>query len=124
MLASEIKGPKKGRPRGRLYWQLKAGVRNEALDCENYALHSARRLKINLMTEAQWSAIEQRLRQPDLVGVAAQGNSPQPVRTLPSAEHPGSEPPAPASRRDKIAEQFKSDFADTGGTNGNNITPY
>lgn len=123
-VASEIKGPKKGRPRGRLYWQLKAGVRNEALDCENYALHSARRLKINLMTETQWCAIEQRLRQPDLVGVAAQANSPQPVRTQPSAEHPGSGRPASTSRLDKIADQFKSDFADTGGTNRNNITPY
>ena len=76
------------------------------------------------MTEAQWSAIEQRLRQPDLVGVASQASSPQSVRTQPSSEHPGSEPPTSTSRLDKLAEQFKSDFSDAFRTNGNNITPY
>ena len=67
-VTSEVKAPKKGRPRNKLYWQQKSGVYNEALDCEVYALHAAYRIKINLMAEAQWQAIEERLRQPDLVG--------------------------------------------------------
>jgi phage terminase large subunit GpA-like protein len=74
-VTSEIKAPLKGRPRNKLYWQKKAGVHNEALDCEGGALHAARALKINLMTEAQWAAIEAKLRQPDLIA-AARTNSP------------------------------------------------
>jgi phage terminase large subunit GpA-like protein len=79
-VTSEIKAPLKGRPRNKIYWQRKSGVRNEALDCEVYALHAARRIKINLMTEAQWSAIEEKLRQPDLV-TAAQAATPQQTDT-------------------------------------------
>jgi phage terminase large subunit GpA-like protein len=70
-VTSEIKAPLKGRPRNKLYWQRKSGVRNEALDCEVYALHAARRIKINLMTEAHWAVIEEKLRQPDLIAQAA-----------------------------------------------------
>jgi phage terminase large subunit GpA-like protein len=66
-VTSEIKAPMKGRPRNRLYWQVKQGVRNEGLDCEVYALHAARRIKINLMSEAQWSELERALRQPQLL---------------------------------------------------------
>lgn len=69
-VTSEIKAPMKGRPRNKLYWQLKAGVRNEALDCEVYNLHASRRLKVNLMTEAQWLEIEEQIRQPDLLNTA------------------------------------------------------
>lgn len=71
-VTAEIKAPKKGRPRNKLYWQEKPGVRNEPLDCEVYALHASRspRMKVNLMSEAQWAALEQRLRQPDLIGAA------------------------------------------------------
>jgi phage terminase large subunit GpA-like protein len=58
-----------------------SGVRNEALDCEVYALHASRRIKINLMTEAQWQAIEEKLRQPDLIGAAQpSGATDTPVR--------------------------------------------
>ena len=70
-ITAEIKAPMRGKDRRRLYWQLKQGKRNESLDCEVYALHAARRLRINLMTEAQWMAIEARLRQPDLIALAA-----------------------------------------------------
>jgi phage terminase large subunit GpA-like protein len=76
-VASEVKAPMKNRPRNKLYWQVKQGVRNEGLDCEVYALHASRRMKVNLMTEAQWNAIEERIRQPDLVG---QGRQETPVR--------------------------------------------
>ncbi len=69
-VTSEIKAPQKGRPRNKLYWQVKQGVRNEALDCEVYALHAARKLRINLMSEAQWAALDLRMRQPDLIAAA------------------------------------------------------
>ena len=45
----------------------KAGKRNEALDCEVYALHAARSLKTNLMRPAHWAAFEARLRQHTLL---------------------------------------------------------
>jgi phage terminase large subunit GpA-like protein len=57
-LTSEIKGPKRGAPRHKLYWQQKSGARNEPLDCEVYALHASRAMRVHLMTEAQWQAIE------------------------------------------------------------------
>lgn len=69
-ITAEVKAPKKGAPRGKLAWQAKQGVRNEALDCEVYALHAARALRFNLFTEAQWVGREMKLRQPDLVGEA------------------------------------------------------
>lgn len=69
-VTSEIKAPMRGRPRNTIYWQVKQGARNEFLDCEVYNLHSARSLRIHLMSDAQWSAIEQRMRQPDLVAQA------------------------------------------------------
>jgi phage terminase large subunit GpA-like protein len=71
-VVSEVKAPMKNRPRNKLYWQVKQGVRNEGLDTEVYALHASRRMKVNLMTEAQWNAIEERIRQPDLVGQGRQ----------------------------------------------------
>lgn len=64
-LTSEVKAP--SRTRNRKTWQKKAGVRNEALDCEVYALHAARRLKTNLLQPAHWDAIESRLRQRSLI---------------------------------------------------------
>lgn len=72
-VTAEIKAPMKGRPRTKLYWQVKAGVANHQLDCEVYNVHASRRLKVNLMTEAQWAAIEEKLRQPDLLGGGAPG---------------------------------------------------
>jgi hypothetical protein len=59
-----------------------------------YALHAARRIKINLMTEAQWAAIEEKLRQPDLVAASARraGRAKHPSRRL----YPRT--PAPANK--------------------------
>jgi phage terminase large subunit GpA-like protein len=65
-LVSEVKAPSRLN-RNKKTWTKKAGVRNEALDAEVYALHAARSLKTNLMHEAHWSAIEQRLRQRTLI---------------------------------------------------------
>lgn len=57
-ITSEIKAPKRGAIRGEKVWQKKAGVHNEALDTEVYALHGARSLRTDIKSEAQWRAIE------------------------------------------------------------------
>lgn len=65
-LVSEVKAPSRLN-RNRKTWTKKAGVRNEALDAEVYALHAARSVKTNLMHEVHWAAIEIRLRQRTLI---------------------------------------------------------
>ncbi len=67
-LVSEIKAPHRT-VKGKKVWQKKAGVRNEALDCEVYALHAARSLKTHLMRDIHWSAFEAKLRQRTLLTV-------------------------------------------------------
>lgn len=69
-VTAEVKAPSR-RLRGRSVWQLRAGRRNEALDCEVYALHAARSLKTHILTPAQWDVIEQRIRQRDLLAAAS-----------------------------------------------------
>ena len=61
-MLSEVKAPHRS-IRGRKVWQKKSGERNEALDCEVYALHAARALKINLWSEKRWAALERELHQ-------------------------------------------------------------
>jgi phage terminase large subunit GpA-like protein len=77
-------------------------VRNEALDTEVYALHAARKLRVNLMTEAAWSAIESRLRQPGLLPGATEipreTPAPEPVTTGPIERPAVVEAPARRSR--------------------------
>lgn len=100
-VTSEVKAPMKGKPRNKIYWQVKPGVRNEPLDCEVYALHAARRIKINLMTEAQWALIEGRLLQPDLVGAAVLPGPKEEIPTSASNEPagtPAAEAAAPADQ--------------------------
>lgn len=53
-LTSEVKAPS-GRGTKRV-WQKKSGVRNEALDCEVYALHAARSLRLHLWNNSRWEA--------------------------------------------------------------------
>jgi phage terminase large subunit GpA-like protein len=74
-VTSEIKAPMRGRPRNMIYWQVKQGVRNEFLDCEVYALHAQRKLRIHLMSDAQWMSYEQKMRQPDLVAQAIEATA-------------------------------------------------
>lgn len=83
-ITAEVKVPHKTIP-GRKVWACQAGRRNEATDCEVYALHAARSLKVNLWTEARWEAEEAALRQPTLFADAARV---QPVRAPGAAVHP------------------------------------
>ena len=64
-LTSEVKAPHRSL-RGKMVWQLKSGVRNEALDCTVYALHAARAIKLHTMTQEKWDQLERKLLQADL----------------------------------------------------------
>lgn len=61
-ITSEIKAPHKT-VKNRKVWQKRSGMRNEALDCEVYALHAAMSLKLHLLKPGSWDAIEEQLRQ-------------------------------------------------------------
>lgn len=78
-LLSEIKAPEKGSRKGVKVWQRKAGKRNEALDCEGYALHAARSLRIDIYTESKWRQIEQSFLQATLFAVAPAPAEDEPV---------------------------------------------
>ena len=69
-LTAEVKVPHKS-VRGRLVWQCKSGRRNEALDCEVYALHAARSMKVNLWRAERWEVEESVITQPALFGDSA-----------------------------------------------------
>jgi phage terminase large subunit GpA-like protein len=68
-LVSEVKAPHRT-VKGKKVWQKRAGVRNEALDCEVYCLHAARSVKTHLMRDAHWAAFEHRIRQRTLLADA------------------------------------------------------
>lgn len=86
-VTAEIKAPKKGL-RGVLVWQCRSGRRNEATDCEVYALHCAIALRVNTKTPKSWDALEQRLSQRDLFtqGEPEQDVKPQEKTTRPSKQ--------------------------------------
>ena len=69
-ITSEVKAPHRSL-RGKMVWQVKSGVRNEALDCKVYALHAARSIKLHVWSDAKWEALEQRLAQADLFTASA-----------------------------------------------------
>jgi len=100
-VTAEIKAPMKGRPRGKLYWQVKQGWRNEGLDCLVYNVHASRKLRFNLYTEAQWMLREQKLRQPDLIGQAA------------TAFKPAGDTAAPLPATEPMAEVAVGDVIET-----------
>lgn len=66
-VTSEVKAPSRNL-RGARIWQLKSGRRNEALDCEVYALHAAMGKKVHTLKPKDWDAIESHLSQADLFG--------------------------------------------------------
>lgn len=75
-LTSEVKAPARDLSRGKALkkvWQKKAGKRNEFLDCEVYALHAARALRLDTYTQASWQELRTRLLQGNLF---APGESP------------------------------------------------
>jgi phage terminase large subunit GpA-like protein len=88
-VTAEIKAPSK-KHRGKLLWQNRPGKRNEALDCEVYALHAAHAMGMHKMTPAKWTAIETRLGQRTLF---TQEAAPEP------APSPTTRKPAPARKR-------------------------
>lgn len=90
-LLSEVKAPHRS-IRNRKVWQKKSGERNEALDCEVYALHAARSLKINLWGETRWRAYEEKIRQPDIFGTMVESAVPPASSTPPAVEPPQSAP--------------------------------
>lgn len=107
-ITSEIKAPSRQRG-GRKVWQLKSGVRNEALDCEVYALHAARVVKVHIKKAAQWDALEAKLKQGDLLAPAM----PEPVERT---DTPPDKPAAAAKRGTKVTiskpEGQKRSFAE------------
>lgn len=71
-LLSEVKVPSRMN-RHKKVWQKKVGQRNEALDCEVYALHAARSLGTNTMTPNKWAIYENALMQSSLFTEQADG---------------------------------------------------
>jgi phage terminase large subunit GpA-like protein len=69
-ITSEIKVPHKTQ-KNRKVWAKRASTRNEALDCEVYALHSAMSLKLHLLKPSHWDAIEEQLRQKQIFAEAS-----------------------------------------------------
>lgn len=67
-ITSEVKVPSSHS--AKRVWQKKSGVRNEALDCEVYALHAARSLKLHLWNAAKWDLERQKQLQMDLIEAA------------------------------------------------------
>lgn len=63
--SSEVKAPSKSL-RGVKVWTKRSGRRNEALDCEVYALHASMARNVHTKTPRQWDGIEQLLAQNDL----------------------------------------------------------
>lgn len=78
-LTNEVLAPHPRNP-SKMVWQKKAGRRNEALDCEVYALHAARSLKTHLLKDSEWDQLEQQLLQPTLFAPAEQPVAPLPKR--------------------------------------------
>lgn len=91
-ITSEVKIPTRN---GDEAWTLRAGRRNEMLDCEVGNLHLARSLRLHAMTEGYWRDLEHRIRQPLL---AMQHTQPEDSQ-LPITTPPPSRLPVPAGPR-------------------------
>lgn len=68
-LTAEVKAPARdlnGRKKMKKVWQRKAGKPNEFLDCEVYALHAARALRMDTYTSAHWTVLRERFLQGQL----------------------------------------------------------
>ena len=68
-------------------------MRNEALDCEVYALHAARSLKIHLYKESHWAMLEDAVRQKDIFEAPSAVPAAQPVAASAPAQPQASKKP-------------------------------
>lgn len=100
-LLSEIKVPSRMNKHKKV-WQKKVGVRNEALDCEVYALHAARALGVHTMSAAKWAMYENALLQPVLF--EEKTAKPETAGTVPA------EPTAYTANRRKRGGNFATNF--------------
>lgn len=92
---AEVKAPHRTM-RNKMVYQLKAGKRNEALDCEVYAMHAARAVRVHLLTDKHWTAIEDQLLQNDLF----QAEQPKDKPEQPTAKPAAKPQPVPAEDGD------------------------
>lgn len=102
-LLSEIKVPSRLNKHKKV-WQKKVGVRNEALDCEVYALHAARSLGTHSMSANKWALYEQALLQAELFAPAEPEK--QPENPIVETQH-GYAAVRPKRKRGNFATDFK-----------------
>lgn len=69
-LTAEVKVPATRGSRSTKVWQKKAGKANEFLDCEIYALHAGRALRIDTYSSARWKELHQQILQANLFAIA------------------------------------------------------
>ena len=74
-VTAEVKAPASRRG-AKPVWQVKAGRRNEATDCEVYNIHAAKSLRLHLLKPHQWDELEHKLNQPGLFSEPPPDKSP------------------------------------------------
>ncbi|MEX0852624.1 MAG: terminase gpA endonuclease subunit, partial [Bauldia sp.] len=104
-LTAEVKAPARvGKGPGALkkVWQRKAGKHNEFLDCEVYALHAARALRLDTYTAAAWKSLATRILQGHLFApgnaegaTAAAAQAPETTDAAPAQDAVQTSGPAP-----------------------------
>lgn len=107
-VTAEVKVPHKS-IRGRMVWACQASRRNEALDCEVYALHAARSLKLHLWREERWAAEEAAVKQPVLF---AEESAPWAV--APPSSQASAQAPDTTDATDTPAAQVDTDGVQAG----------
>lgn len=105
-LTAEVKVPHKT-IKGRMVWACLAGRRNEGLDCEVYAMHAARSLKLHLWRDDRWAAEEEAITQPGLfsdlpAAVVPQAAVPESAEVQ-APEQAEAQAPAPAAAGEEPA---------------------
>lgn len=101
-ITAEVKAPH--RRRGRKVWQLRPGKRNEALDCEVYALHAAWSQRVHLLSPVKWDDLAAQRRQSDLF-TDTQIDCADDLTPRPAAVPP--QQPAPNSQAGRLAALAK-----------------
>lgn len=109
-ITAEVKVPHKT-VRGRMVWACQAGRRNEAGDCEVYALHAARSLKLYLWRDDRWEAERAVLQQPTLFAEAPVAVQAPVQRTEMPADQAGVEAIEEDGRGDRPAVEYREPSA-------------